>query len=342
MSTGTLRKPNSRLTRKPKLTKTNKEKLARPTALDIETWSKLLIPYPAIRLNMIQAFMGGHIKALQRHYDALSREPNCFVYRHPQQWGHTDALARSTVYGLDKNGYDALIKAGHKVEHHPAPHSLKHELLWCEPVQSIQLGAERTPGIEFASGVGILPETTRNLPEPFAVPVVRTVRRVQGNRIIPERVPGTSEADGFPFGVGLDYQGAQHWRFFLVQADADSEGIESEDQTKATVGRHMTDAIYIIENGIYESHFGFPNLYFIFFTPSAVHLENFKKHLRKLTAAEDKKWLRKYFLFHTFPATTTTYERPPVPTGHMLTEKYDRVDYPQFSFLTLDPDDLED
>jgi hypothetical protein len=41
----------------------------------------------------------------------------------------------------------------------------------------------------------------------------------------------------------------------------------------------------------------------------------------------------KIFLFKTFPAFTS-FEKPHPPSGHMLTDDWQRVGYPPFNFLT--------
>lgn len=329
MATTAARKPNSRETREPRRTKTGRDKVADVTPRDAAVWRRVFIDagYPVARLNTIHAFMGedgGNYEALQRHYDALSREPNCYIYRHTQQWANVRAYGRSTVYGLDRNGFDYL-----RVPAQKAPRNLEHELMWCEHAQSVQLGAI-THGIPFADRASILnspnlPASTRSLPDPFEIPVRR------------HGEAGTSRADGSPFGIGLQNpEGSYTWRFFFTQADCDSEPISAKDNDRPSIDRHMRSAIYILEHELYYKQFGFPldECYFIFITPSAAHLENFKAHLRDLTRAKEKQWLREFFLFQTFP-TYMSREQPSAHTGEMFTRAYDRVDWQPFSFLKL-------
>lgn len=79
----------------------------------------------------------------------------------------------------------------------------------------------------------------------------------------------------------------------------------------------------VADQGLHRSHFGFPNFFIPFVTTSAARMRSMMELLDRLTDGSGSKIL----LFKTFPSFTAA-ERPPAPTGHMLTEPWQRVGFP--------------
>ena len=89
---------------------------------------------------------------------------------------------------------------------------------------------------------------------------------------------------------------------------------------------NRTGYLAVAEQGLHRSHFGFPNFFVPFITTSSARMRSMMELLDRLTDGHGSKFL----LFKTFPSFTAA-ERPPAPSGHMLTEPWQRVGFPPFS-----------
>ena len=64
-------------------------------------------------------------------------------------------------------------------------------------------------------------------------------------------------------------------------------------------------------------------------TTNAARLASMMRLLERITSGAGSR----HILFKTFPAFTSP-GKPPAPSGHMLTDDWQRVGYPDFNFLT--------
>lgn len=80
--------------------------------------------------------------------------------------------------------------------------------------------------------------------------------------------------------------------------------------------------IHIIEDRIYESHFGADSFYVPFYTLTNTRVNSMMALLERMT--EHKPSLRKHFLFSVFD----TFSKFPPPSGWAFAEPYQRVGYP--------------
>jgi hypothetical protein len=166
-----------------------------------------------------------------------------------------------------------------------------------------------------------LPDQTRHSPKPYQIPVTVTI---DGALISTHAI-----ADGTPFGIGRSTNG-QATYFFCpgVEADCGTEPIDASDFQRSSLYKKFVLYLAIEAQGIYRSHFGFPNLYVPIITTTAARLGSMMRLLERLTGGAGCKCI----LFKTFPGFTSP-EKPPAPSGHMLTEDWQRVGHPSFNFL---------
>jgi hypothetical protein len=87
--------------------------------------------------------------------------------------------------------------------------------------------------------------------------------------------------------------------------------------------------IAIAEQGLYRSHFGFPNFFVPFVAPTATRIQSMMRLLEKLTGGRGSKM----FLFRVFSALRSP-ESPPKAGGHMLTDAWQRLGYPPLSLIS--------
>src|ERR1700691_3807576 len=115
---------NSRWTREP--TQASR-KTAYLSPHDIAIFSALA-RYRYLPADYIHAFVGGNFKHLIHRLNVLSREPNLFLNRPPQQRANADANRRRLIYELDQRGIHLLQQQdGASLQRTRPPPSFAHE-----------------------------------------------------------------------------------------------------------------------------------------------------------------------------------------------------------------------
>jgi hypothetical protein len=201
-----------------------------------------------------------------------------------------------------------------------------HELMVCRIMASIELGARADPSLRLISWQDILasdrtPQATRTALRPERIPVAYEIRHEQCRTEIC--------ADACPFGIERSASGKRSFLFFPgIEADCATEPLDASDVERSSIYKKFAAYRAIVSQGIYRSHFGFPNFFVPFITTSDTRMQSMMKLVNRITDGKGSN----IFLFKTFPAFTS-YEKPPAPTGHMLTEPWHRVGHPPL-FLT--------
>jgi len=133
-----------------------------------------------------------------------------------------------------------------------------------------------------------------------------------------------------PFGIERSIAGQRSYYFCPgIEADCGTEPIDASDFARFSIYRKFALYLAIDVQGIHRAHFGFPNFYVPFITTNATRLASMMAALDRVTEGRGSK----IFLFKTFPAYTS-FEKPPLPSGDMVTEDWQRVGHPPFNFLT--------
>ena len=115
-----------------------------PTERDIEIF-KLLARFHYLPSDYIHAFVGGNQKALLHRLNLLSRKPNLYLARPPQQRQCADANYRPLTYALDERGARALRERDLPVPLKSSRHNFIHELMIAQITASIELGTRANP-----------------------------------------------------------------------------------------------------------------------------------------------------------------------------------------------------
>jgi hypothetical protein len=308
---------NSRWTRTPAH---GARQTAQLSAHDVAIF-EVLARYRYLSADYIHALVGGSFKYLTHRLGTLSREPNLFLVRPVQQRANAAANHSYLIYELDQRSIREMQERGLALQRPRPPASFAHELMACQIMASFELGA-RQPGARLITWSDILgsrnlPETTRSSARPFHIPV----------RF--EDADAHAVADAQPFGIERSIGGQRSYYFCPgIEADCGTEPINASDFARSSIYRKFALYLAIEAQGIHRAHFGFPNFYVPFITTNAARLASMMAALERITEGRGSKM----FLFKTFPACTS-FERPPPPTGHMLTEDWQRVGHPPFSFL---------
>jgi hypothetical protein len=318
-------KRNSRWTRDPVLGDGQAVAVC-PTDRDLEIF-KLLTRYRYLPSDYIHAFVGGNISALCRRLNLLSRKPNLYLARPHRQRDSADANHRPLIYELDERGSRTLRERGVPSLPKSYHRNFAHELMVAQVMASIELGTKENKNVRYITWPEILasdktPATTRASATATSIPVSFAANA--------QHYAITVKADAFPFGLERTVEGKRTYLFFPgIEADCASEPIESSDFERSSLYRKLVAYMEIAEQGVHRSHFGFPNLFVPIITTTTVRVQSIMRLLDKLTHGRGSKM----FLFKRLPAFTS-HERPPAPSGHILTEPWQRVGFEPLNFAS--------
>lgn len=311
---------NSRWTREPVIGRAGSGVAAHPTERDIEIF-QLLDRFRYLSSDYIHAFVGGNEKALIRRLNVLSRKPNLYVARPHQQRGCADANHRRLIYELDEGGLRVLRERGLAYLPRSYHRNFGHELMVAQITASIELGARENPSIRLIGWPEILtsPHTPEALRESQTPASIRVSYPLRGDTYTSDIT-----ADARPFGLERTIGGQRSYLFFPgIEADCGTEPISASDGDRSSIVKKFAAYTAVAEQGLYRSHFGFPNFLVPFITNTAARMRSMMALLDRLTTGRGSKM----FLFKTFPSFASA-ERPLPASGHMLTVPWERVGFP--------------
>ena len=290
-----------------------------PTDRDIEIF-KLLTRYRYLPSDYIHAFVGGSMSALSRRLNFLSRKPNLYLARPHQQRETADANHRHLIYELDERGSRVLKERGLSFLPKSYHRNFAHELMVAQIMASFELGTRERANVRLITWPEILanpatPEATRQSPTAASIPVTFTAHG--------ERHSMHVNADARPFGIERLIDGSRTYLFFPgIEADCGTEPIEAGSFERSSIAKKFAAYIAVADQGIYRSHFGFPNFFVPLIAPARVRMESMMTLLQRMTGGRGSKM----FLFKTFPVLSSV-ERSPKAGGHMLTEPWLRAGF---------------
>jgi hypothetical protein len=317
----TTQKRNSRWTRDPVIDD-GEAVIVHPTDRDIDVF-KLLTRYRYLPSDYIHAFVGGSLNALTRRLNLLSRKPNLYLARPDQQRLNANANHRRLIYELDERGSRVLRERGLSFLPKSYHRNFQHELMVAQIMASFELGTRELRHVSLITWPQILrsastPKQTRDSGAAASIPVAFDMRG--------DRLSILVTADAQPFGIQRTIGTQSTYLFFPgIEADCGTEPIETSDLDRSSILKKFAAYSAIAEQGIYRSHFGFPNFFVPIITTTSVRMQSMIGMLEKLTDGHGSKT----FLFKTFPAFASV-ESPPKPSGHMLTEPWRRAGFPLF------------
>jgi hypothetical protein len=315
----------SRWSRDPVLSASGAPIVVHPTERDIEIF-KLLGRFDYLPADGIHAFVGGSEKALRYRLNLLSRKPNLYLSRPHQQRHSADANCRPLIYELDERGARMLRDRGLPCPTKTYRRNFAHELMVARITASIELGTRENPNVRLITWQEILasentPKATREASDPAPIPVSYSLRgQFQRGEVV---------ADGRPFGLERTIDGRHSYLFFPgLEADCATEPLDASAIDRSSIAKKFAAYAAVAEQGIYRSHFGFPNFLVPFITTNITRMDSMMELLNRFAAGRGSEM----FLFKTLPAFTSP-EKPPAPSGHMLTVPWQRVGFPPLSLV---------
>ena len=294
---------------------------------------KLLNRYHYLRSNFLYAFLGGNSETRFKERLGHLYHDGRYINRPAQQWQFANCRYMPVIYELDDKGEQILRDRGLMQSDSPllkkgragAYRQFAHQLMICDCMASIELGVRQDPNLRFISWQEIVvkaPEKTRNLDNPFELPVsISYTFPRAGNthradiRIVP---------DGL-FGLEYTRDGEKTYRFFALEADRATLPVTRSDLHQTSYLRKILAYRQIVAQNIHKSHLGLPNLLVLTVTTNELHVTNIMALVKEL-APEGRS---KLFLFKTM-SSLGDFEKAPAATPHMLTEPWERVGYEVF------------
>ena len=277
--------------------------VAWPTERDIEIF-KLLARYRYLSSDYIHAFIGGNAKALTRRLNLLSRKPNLYLVRPHQQRESASSNHRPLIYELDERGVRLLRERGTSPPAKSSSRYFAHELMTAQIMASFELGTREHPHVRLITWSEILsrehtPRSTRESTSPASIPVTFSMRGEAHSLKL--------TADGQPFGLERVIGGSRSYLFFPgIEADCATEPLDASDADRSSLAKKFAAYTAIAEQGIYHSHFGFPNFFVPIITSATARMHSMMRLLERMTGGRGSKM----FLFKTFPAFTRSIRRP--------------------------------
>ncbi len=304
-------------------------KRIRLTERDLEVF-RLLTRYRFLRSTHLHAFAGGRSdKRFVERLGDLYHEGG-YIDRPKQQWQAINARYMPAVYELGEAGRTVLAqygaapagRHGRRLSRH-----YHHELMICDILSSIEIGARADPSLRFISWPEILaspkmPETTRSAARPMAARVPITHAALGAGKSHRMERPLLPDA---LFGLEYTARGTKQYRFFALEADRNTEPIVRSNLRQSSYLRKILQYREIVARSVYKTLWGLPNLLVLNVTINDRHRRNIMRLVDELTKGKGSTFL----LFGTMPSLASLAQSPR-PIQNILTRAWHRTGHPDF------------
>jgi hypothetical protein len=288
-----------------------------PTERDIEVF-KVLDRFGLLPSDYIHAFVGGNVKALSRRLGVLSRKPNLYLLRPPQQRHHFAANHRPLVYQLDDRGIHELRARGVSLAPKARVRNFNHQVTVAQIMALIELGARQHPHVTLITWDDML----ANERTPLETRLTGRVSMRVSFDFNSQYQTTDICADGRPFGIARIVGGARTYLFFPgIEADCATEPLDATDAARSSIARKFAGYLRILEDGIHRTHFGFPNLFVPFLTSTERRMDSMMTLLARATGGQGSKSIL-FRVFSPFMSGAT------LPTHSLFDEPWARVGHP--------------
>jgi hypothetical protein len=289
-----------------------------PRALTELDW-KVLDAFRRYRLlsaDYLAALVDSSPKYMTTLIQVLKSEPQCYIKLCEEQASNPRYYLHTPLYyELDAPGITQLQERGFTLPSRKPVKNFVHQVMVDQIMASFQIGA--VDGVTLIPREEVLsnpktPEATRALKHPEAIP-------------LPGKATRYYRPDGSLFVLKND-----HFHFIPgIEADCGTEPIQTYDYDRSSISAKFDDIITILDNDIHHRHFGASSFFVPFFTTTQRRMKSMMDLWEQKTAHRPS--YRKSVLFKTHPIFTSADKGR--PTGHAITEPYQRVGYPPFSFV---------
>jgi hypothetical protein len=285
----------------------------RPTEEDDKRF-RVLAPFDCLTADYIAAFTRENPKSISHRFNELKREPSRWINIHEAQFKRgRDYMNDALAYCLPPKTVERLLNQENPVKKsYGCSGPLNHKLMnsWIRASYEIAVDVEEVPA-EIISFHEIL--ASENMPRiskddpAHCIPVVVDGER---RRVYP---------DFYPFAIKT-----HEYKLILDETDCDTMSLTE-------IGWKMMAYNIIIDHSLCFDRYGFKKAYVTWESISQPHLERMKAKLLSLNPSR-KVLERNLFKRHVSLKSMTKTDRPR-PTGHMLTEPWQRAGLEPFSLV---------
>jgi hypothetical protein len=281
-----------------------------PTLQD-EARFRAMAPYDCMTADYIAVLSGatGDFggKTVTHRFNVLKREPNRWVDIHEAQMKNKTKFTNDFLaYTLNPKTENLLEAKGFSIHSYGCSGPLNHKLMasWIRASYDIATKIEKVPATsipfhEIAANVDI---KTRQGEPRTCIPIMH------GNE--EKRV----FSDCYPHALYL--HDSDSYILILDETDCDSMALTQ-------IEAKYEDYIQIIEKNLCDERYGFQKTVVTFETTYQPHLDRMKRKLEQIT--KNPKVLRRILFKRHVSLKTITKEDRPRPTGHMVTEPWQRA-----------------
>jgi len=300
------------------------------TARDVAVF-KILARYRYLPIDFIWRLLPADIrgtcyKRFQERMGELHHQD--YLNRPRAQRRSENAKSRPLIYELGSQGKAECRARG--IEIYPRlsdRQQFPHDLMACMVMAYIEIACAETQGLQLVTWEDILehpatPEVLRASKHPLSIPK------------IPIRLNGTSvsaKRDSRPFGIRGYGDGGNHYAFCStgIEADCSNEPLRPSDITaRANIEAKLRGYLYIEEEKVYQTHFGFPNNLDFFITTSKRRMRNIMQLFSDLTGGKGAD----HVLFAYLP-NMNSVETAPEPNAEFFLQNFERVGHPPFNII---------
>jgi hypothetical protein len=256
---------------------------------------KCLGRYTVLTAEDIAALTRRSYGAVIARLNLLKRKPNELIQVHRSQLESPRLFQWSAqALHLTNKGIAKLQEIGFEVAHRETSIHFIHQLTESQTAASFEIGA-RDRLIPF-SEILTSPSTPKAIRESgdHTIPVSFSYK---GKGYDYKLTP-----DGRPFGISYP---DDTYRFCVFETDCASEPLVSSNRDRQAIETKFAAYLTVLENGLYETHWGFPNLTVLFTSTTKTRVENMMALLASMSA--------KYpncFGFQVFPTIVSDAKQP--------------------------------
>lgn len=229
-----------------------------------------------------------------------------------QQFASVGARYQHVVYDLNHRARRLLAERDTLARFSPTrADPFIHQLMNACVAASIELQA-RARGIRYITREEILgspkcPDATRRSLNPLAIPLTSGVRQVRA--LIPDDL------------FGFEYPGVG-FRFFAMEVDRGTEGIERRKAGQSSFGRKVDGYLDVLRTRSYRDHWGLPNLTVLTVTTSP---RRAAMMLERVARSGDPAYLTRFAVAHE-PSFGSMWRVPQSVLSHLVGEPWRTVE----------------
>lgn len=307
-----MKKRNSRWDDEPKL-KNGKPFVIYPCASDLAIL-RLFNRYRYLPLDFIVAHTGLSYSYLVHRLDDLARKPNKFLNRPEKQRAQPNANYRFLIYELAERG-ETILK--HKGLYSTEPrlgdeHLFAHSLMVSETIASLEIGINnRSAMIWWPEIAGRLAEPHRSIP-------------VHIEHHFPHAGKKVADFDYYNDSngpIGIQYPDGTA-RFLSLEAEHTNQ-VDCNNLTKTSFLKKFLAIRYIMDNRLYDKHWGLPNLITLVVTSSQARIDTMKELIMRETGGAGCT----YIAFAIIPVLEDPFTAAK-PMPQLYTEGWQRAGHP--------------